>query len=176
MRLLYCYFATSWLGSAGQFLALLTWGLPCGYSPMAGVAVSPLMCLLIGSHMGLSHRTPQTTSSCGLDIPMSLQLGSKDKHPEKTNKSCTAFKKKNKTLFIWMFGVFIISSIVCLNFSAHVLAKFFIFSLPFFSFTSFSQETCKTFFWKIFCYQWNIFHDFMLWFPSPFHSNDYFNS
>lgn len=86
------------------------------------------------------------------------------------------FKKKNKTLFIWMFGVFIISSIVCLNFSAHVLAKFFIFSLPFFSFTSFSQETCKTFFWKIFCYQWNIFHDFMLWFPSPFHSNDYFNS
>lgn len=67
---------------------------------MAGVAVSPLMCLLIGSHMGLSHRTPQMTSSCGLDIPMSLQLGSKDKHPEKTNKSCTAFKKKKKTFYI----------------------------------------------------------------------------
>lgn len=86
------------------------------------------------------------------------------------------FKKKTTKHFLYECLEFLLYPPLYAWIFLHMYWPKFLSSVYHFSFTSFSQETCKTFFWKIFCYQWNIFHDFMLWFPSPFHSNDYFNS
>ena len=69
---------------------------------MAAVAVSPLMRLLTGTPDGAVMQNATITSPCGLDIPIALQLGSKNKHPERTDETCKAFKKTNKQKTVYI--------------------------------------------------------------------------